>query len=259
MKGGFGQDGEGTGIAQMPLVAWWVIAALAIALAVTVAVVLYFELRNQHHIWHDPCVTPVETRNDIVAVLEAIGEVVEGHGIRWWLDYGTLLGAWRLGRVMAFDHDLDLSFLDEDEEKLRALVPALEARGITLNLERTSLFYRGRKIGDWERWSRYGDMICRDDPARRQGVMRFWRPLVDDMPAAWIAPLWQIRMHGRFYPCPNRTEKLLRQRYLTCRLHLRLAIPHKQKCWQSRAFWAEAGCIRRCREAPVYRKPGRQA
>ena len=113
----------------MPLL--WVIAALAAALAATLAVILYFELRNQHHIWHDACITPLETRNDIVAVLEAIGEVVEGRGIRWWLDYGTLLGAWRLGGVMTFDHDLDLSFLDEDEDKLRAAIPALEARGIT--------------------------------------------------------------------------------------------------------------------------------
>lgn len=239
----------------MPLVAWWVVGVGLASLAMAVALILCFELRNQHHIWHDPCVTPQETRHDIVTVLEKIGEVVEGHGIRWWLDYGTLLGAWRLGELMAFDHDLDLSFLDEDEHKLRAIMPQLEARGITLNLERTSLFYKDRKIGDWERWRRYGATLCRDDPKKRTGVMRFWRPLVDDMPACWIEPLFKIRLGGRFYPCPNQPEKLLRHRYLTCRMHLRLAIPHKQKCWKSHAFWREAARIWYCREAPVFLKP----
>jgi hypothetical protein len=237
----------------MPALIWWSATAIAAGLVAAIGIVLYFELRNQHHIWHDACITPQDTQDDMRQVLAAIGAIMEGSGIRWWLDYGTLLGAWRLGRAMAFDHDLDLSFLDEDEEKLRACMPDLEARGIVLNLERTSLFFRGRKIGDWEKWSRYGDRLCRDDPARRSGVMKFWRPLVDDIPAAWIEPLWHIRMDGRFHPCPNRPERLLRKRYLTCRLHLRLAIPHKQKCWKSRAFWQESGRIWRFRDAPRYR------
>lgn len=232
---------------------WW-IAALAAALLIgAIALILYYELRNQHHIWHDPCITPAQTQDDMRTVLAEIAQVMEGHDVRWWLDYGTLLGAWRLGRAMAFDHDLDLSYLGEDEDKLRACIPLLEARGITLNLERTSLFYRGRKIGDWERWDRHGDRLCRDDPARRDGVMRFWRPLVDDFPAAWITPLWHIRMNGIYLPCPNGPQRLLRKRYLTCRLYLRLAIPHKQKCWKSRDFWRESARIWRFRDAPRYR------
>src|SRR5690349_7113165 len=109
------------GLGETALV-WWGIATLVVVLAGAIATILYFELRNQHHIWHDPCVTPADTMADMRTVLSQIHEVMEGRGIRWWLDYGTLLGAWRLGRIMAFDHDLDLSFLDEDEEKLRACV-----------------------------------------------------------------------------------------------------------------------------------------
>lgn len=228
----------------------WVVAALFAGLAGAVAYVMYRELRNQHFMWHDPCVTPADTRDDIRYVLRTFRTVLEGKGIAWWLDYGTLLGAWRLGDIMAFDHDVDLSFLGTDEAKLRACAPEFAAHGITLNMERTSIFFRGRKIGDIEPWRRYGSRLCRDDPARRTGVYKYWRPLVDDFPARWIEPFWSIRFLGELYPCPSHPARFLRRRYLTCRLHLRLVIPRKQKCWRSRDFWREAWRIWRFRGAP---------
>jgi hypothetical protein len=85
----------------MPLIVWVIRAGLAV-LAVMVAFILYFELRNQHHIWHEPRVTPQQTRDDIVAVLEVIGTVLQGRGIRWWLDHGTLLGALRCLEASVF-------------------------------------------------------------------------------------------------------------------------------------------------------------
>jgi hypothetical protein len=226
--------------------------ALLVALALGIAFVLYRELRNQRHIWHDPCVTPEDVRADIRYVLHALGEALEGKQVTWWLDYGTLLGAWRLGDVMAFDHDLDLSCLANDRAALEACAPALEARGIVIDLTRTSLFYRGRKIGDMEMWTRYGRRLCRDDPARRSGVMKYWRPLVDDFPARWIEPLARIRFDGAMYPCPNQPLRFIRHRYLTCRIHPRLVIPHKQKCWLDRAFWIEAARILAFRDAPFF-------
>src|SRR5262249_20664957 len=138
----------------MPLI-YWLIAGVTL-LAAAVAYILYMELRNQHHIWHAPCVTPEDTREDIVRVLKILGPVLDAKGVVWWLDYGTLLGAWRVNGPMAFDHDLDASFLDTQEPLLRACIPELAKHGIDLNLERTSIFYRGVKLGDMERWRQYG-------------------------------------------------------------------------------------------------------
>jgi len=152
---------------------------------------------------------------------------------------------------MAFDHDLDLSFMAEDRPVLEECRDTLACQGIVVDLARTSLFYSGRKVGDMEMWTRYGNRLCRDDPRQREGVMKFWRPLVDDFPARWIEPLARIRFAGATYPCPNAPTQLIRQRYLTCRIHPRLVIPHKQKCWFCRAFWAEAARIMRFRGAPV--------
>ncbi len=233
-----------------------IVVVSLLALAAAVAWVLYLELRNQHHMWHDECITPDPRREEMREVLRGFRAAFEGKEITWWLDYGTLLGAWRLGTELPFDHDVDISFLAEHEKRVRECLPLLAARGIVLDMERTSILYRGRKIGDAEPWFRHGALLCRDDPGRRSGVDRYWRPLRDDFPAHWIAPLWSIRFDGEWYPCPNHPDRFLRRRYLTCRVHLRLAIPGRQKCWTSRAFWRESLRIWRTRDAPIILESG---
>ena len=102
----------------MSYISLLLVATATMALAGAIAV-LYKELKNQSHIWHSPCVTPAATRDDIVRVLRIFQEVLHGKGITWWLDYGTLLGAWRVNGPMAFDHDLDISFIGAHQARLR--------------------------------------------------------------------------------------------------------------------------------------------
>ena len=232
---------------------WWIVFALVLAGFGYLVYLIYLEVRNQHHWWHDNCVTPAQTIEDIRHVAEVFRQVLEGKGITWWLDYGTLLGAWRLGETMAFDHDLDMSFLLADAPKMLACCEELQAHGIELRLENTSIYYRGRKIGDFDTWQRFGDTLCRNDPAGREGLLKVLWPLVDDFPAAWVEPPMQIRYNGEYFPCPANTARFLRRRYLTCRLHLRMVFAHKQKCWLCRAFWREVWRIWTCRTAPDIR------
>jgi len=49
------------------------------------------------------------------AAIEALGqvkEVLDKHGIKYWLDMGTLLGAVRNGKIIPWDHDIDLGLWD---------------------------------------------------------------------------------------------------------------------------------------------------
>jgi hypothetical protein len=235
------------------------VAAFLAILALAVVFILYREMRNQHHMWHDECITPSEVRDDLRRVLHAFRVAAEGTGLRWWLDYGTLLGAWRIGDVMPHDHDLDLSMRVEDLPLLERLRPRLAEQGIELRMERTSIFYRGRKIGDLETWTDYGGLLRREDPRSRELPLAFQRFFVDDFPPAWVEPLWSIQLDGAMFPCPNHPERLLRRRYVTARLHLRLVYPHKIRCWTSREFWREARRMCRFRGAPVISRHGPSA
>jgi hypothetical protein len=140
----YGQSMELHSIMSQTLL--WLLLAFAVAL-VLVAAVLYRELKNQHHIWHDPCVTPDQARGDIGIVLRVFHEVLKDKDVVWWLDYGTLLGAWRVNGPMAFDHDVDISFLGIHEPQIRACRDEFARHGVEIDLERTSIFTVDAKSG----------------------------------------------------------------------------------------------------------------
>jgi hypothetical protein len=187
----------------------------------------------------------------VLYVIRSFRQVAEGKGINWWLDYGTLLGAWRIAGQMPFDHDGDLSYAAEHRPLLEQCRDELAARGIELNTERGVMSYRGEKLVDIEPWYVFGKVRCREDPATLEGLLKVMRPLFDHFPNQWVEPTWQIEFEGDFYPCPNHPERLLLKRYPTCRLHLRLCFPHKQKCWVSGDFWRASWQIFRSRRGPV--------
>ncbi|OPJ82447.1 fukutin-related protein [Patagioenas fasciata monilis] len=69
--------------------------------------------------WTPPCCLRAlrETARHVVAVLE-------GSGVRYWLEGGTLLGAVRLGDIIPWDYDVDLGIYREDVGKCRWLAAA---------------------------------------------------------------------------------------------------------------------------------------
>ena len=55
--------------------------------------------------------------------------VFNGAGLCYWLDSGTLLGLMRDGRLLENDGDLDISLWEEEEEKLKAVLPRFRQMG----------------------------------------------------------------------------------------------------------------------------------
>lgn len=58
-------------------------------------------------------------------LLELFAKKCQEHGLRFWLDYGTLLGAIRHKGFIPWDDDLDVSMLRTDYEKLIELLPTI--------------------------------------------------------------------------------------------------------------------------------------
>lgn len=58
-----------------------------------------------------------------VELLRFINNVCKKHDINYWLDYGTLLGAFRHDGFIPWDDDVDLSIMRKDYEKLIKVLP----------------------------------------------------------------------------------------------------------------------------------------
>ena len=61
-------------------------------------------------------------------------------GIKYWLDWGTLLGAVRDGKLIEWDHDMDLGTMDDSWKKLVSILPELEKRGFYVVLQNVKMY-----------------------------------------------------------------------------------------------------------------------
>ena len=55
-----------------------------------------------------------ELRNTQMGILDYIDDLCRKHGLKYWIDYGTLLGAVRHKGYIPWDDDIDISMMRED-------------------------------------------------------------------------------------------------------------------------------------------------
>jgi len=67
--------------------------------------------------------------------LREIKEVFDELGIRYWLDYGTLLGAVREGKIIEWDYNMDLGMLDDHWKRSVFAFHKLKKRGFQVRIK----------------------------------------------------------------------------------------------------------------------------
>lgn len=63
----------------------------------------------------------MQKEEEIIEPLRKIKKILDNHKINYWLDEGALLGAVREKKLIAWDHDIDLSIWNTDIEKIKPL------------------------------------------------------------------------------------------------------------------------------------------
>jgi len=68
----------------------------------------------------------VRCPEEAIHVLKILGGLLDREGVRWWLDYGSLLGHVRDGGMIPWDSDIDIGILGEDLQKVLSLAGELK-------------------------------------------------------------------------------------------------------------------------------------
>lgn len=68
--------------------------------------------------------TPIKSccKKHLLELLNYVTLTLEKNNIKYWLDYGTLLGATRNEKMIPWDDDCDISILMDDEEKAKKIL-----------------------------------------------------------------------------------------------------------------------------------------
>ena len=79
---------------------------------------------------------------ELVKSLRQIKKIFDKHHIDFWLDFGTLLGAIRDKKIIAWDKDIDLGMWREDLQKLLSFEDEFRKEGIEIHVNTTEISLR---------------------------------------------------------------------------------------------------------------------
>ncbi|NOZ07793.1 MAG: LicD family protein [FCB group bacterium] len=163
-----------------------------------------------------------------VTLLEKIADVIETEKCEYWLDGGTLLGAVRDGKLIPWDHDLDLGLKYKSDEQIRSLITALKKKFYVRVLpfsRKTHIWQLGkyRVLKVYPRKFRFGrDKLCADIFIFYRGTLDQTREIVYKY-GVWdqnavhnhqvLDTLSTLTFYGREYSVPGQPEKFLQAKY----------------------------------------------
>lgn len=156
-----------------------------------------------------------------VETLRFIAETFAAHGVRWWIDYGTLLGAGCGGRMFWNDKDCDIGVLAEDQGTVLRMRGIFEEAGFRFTYaprRRGGLYGGGDRVK--VRWSQVNDANTdvffwhqQDGRYHRHAYIGVDRFKGKDFPAEWLEPFVTLPFEGLEVPAPRAWIELGVHRY----------------------------------------------
>jgi phosphorylcholine metabolism protein LicD len=150
-----------------------------------------------------------------VEYLKFITDKLDSCNVPYWLECGTLLGAFREGNILNHDYDVDLGVLDDYTEVVEGLILQLEKEGHITQLPKCRrgviyqlLFptYMPSYRLDIYFFKRVGDRI------QSKFFSTETTPKLQ-MNTSHIDDLQTIKLGGYSFKCPSEVEKFLKVRY----------------------------------------------
>ena len=145
--------------------------------------------------------------------LKRITKILEKNSIIYWLDCGTLLGAYREKNIIKHDNDIDLGYIFKDREKIMlTLQKSLPNTSFKIVLHgsyneniRIEIINSDRKILPFDNFDLYGY----SDKGNFVQIQHYGKPI----PKNWIFPLKKLYLGKDEYPVPNKTFSYLNSMY----------------------------------------------
>lgn len=143
---------------------------------------------------------------DLVNMLPYLTKLLEKNNIKYWLDWGTLLGAVKNGKIIPWDFDIDLGIFADDVAKVLSLRVDCWKDGYDLSvcpvLDSKIYFYKKDDKGadfhiDLDSWIIDGDVFRSNFNPEMIHTKEELKYLVD------------IEFEGKLYPAPREPEKVI--------------------------------------------------
>jgi len=162
--------------------------------------------------WGGGNVRPHCCTDHLLELIDHVHAVLDRHGIRHWLDFGTLLGAVRDETLIPWDDDADLGILAADAPSVVALREELEAPGHVLFAHPRAVWMHYSAVNqtplDLTVWNeRDGRLHSTESP------LHLWPGMHDrtSFPVELVETLGEVTLNGRRLPAPSDPYRLLDQ------------------------------------------------
>lgn len=142
-------------------------------------------------------------------VLSVITQSLDRDEIPYWLDQGTLLGAYREGVIMEHDDDVDIAYIISDQDQILEILRRVLPDGFTANLHgayRENINIQGPFAKNMPSGL---DLYGYKDKGKFLQIEHYSKPI----PKEWVFPLSEGKLSNLTFHIPANTKDYLELTY----------------------------------------------